>query len=246
MTDTPAAPATTPDTAPDAATGLPWGKLIALLAILAAVVVGVKFLPIAEWTAAIEAWTKSLGWWGPVAFAAVYVAASIALIPASALTIAAGAIFGLLGGFVVVSIASTLSAAVALLIARFLAREKVAAMAASNAKFRAVDRAVSEGGWKIVAMLRLSPAIPFNLLNYMLGLTSIPFWRCVLTSWIAMMPGTLLYVYLGYIGKTTAAGEGKSPGEWALLVVGLLATIAVTVYLTRLAKQELAKETQIA
>lgn len=219
-------------------------KIALAVAALVAVVVGVKFLPVDQWTRSLQVWVESLGWWGPIAFAAIYVLMALLLIPASALTIAAGVIFGLAGGFVLVSIASTTAAAVALLIARYAAREKVAGLAASNAKFAAVDRAVAQGGWKIVAMLRLSPAVPFNLLNYMLGLTSIPFGRCVLTSWIAMMPGTLLYVYLGYLGRSTAGG-GKSPLEWALLAVGLLATVAVTVYLTKLAKRELKSETDV-
>jgi hypothetical protein len=94
-------------------------------------------------------------------------------------------------------------------------------------------------------MLRLSPAVPFNLQNYMYGLTAIRFWPCVLTSWVAMAPGTLLYVYLGTVGRrgleAATGGSSASAGQWALLVVGLIATAAVTVYVTRLAKRALAR-----
>ena len=163
---------------------------------------------------------------------------------------AAGAIFGLVRGTITVSLASTTGAALALLIARYLARDRVAKMFEQNPKFEAIDKAVGERGWKIVAMLRLSPAVPFNLQNYLYGLTSIRFWPCVLTSWVAMLPGTFMYVYLGTIsreGLEAAAGVrgGKSPGEWALLITGLVATVVVTVYVTRLATRAIKQRTQI-
>ena len=221
--------------------GWPIGKIAGGLAVLLGVFVAIRQLPIADWVERLETTVRDLGVWGPIVFAVTYILAAVALVPASALTIAAGALFGLWWGFVIVSLSSTASAAVALLIARYLARERVEKIAASNPKFRAIDRAVATGGWKVVAMLRLSPAIPFNLQNYFYGLTSISFWRCILTSWIAMMPGTFLYVYFGYAGKEAASGDGGT-AQWVLLGVGLVATIAVTVYLTKLAKKELAAQ----
>jgi hypothetical protein len=135
------------------------------------------------------------------------------------------------------------------LIARYVAREKVSRMARGNPKFGAIDRAIGEGGWKIVALLRLSPAIPFNLQNYLYGLTPIRFWPCVLTSAIFMMPGTLLYVYLGYVGGQgleAASGGGVSTQRWALIGIGLAATVGVTVYVTKLAQKALAKQTALS
>ncbi|MBI1349426.1 DUF547 domain-containing protein [bacterium] len=189
----------------------------------------------------IQSWIAALGPWGPLALGVIYVIGTIFMVPASVLTIAAGALFGLGLGTVTVSVASTLGAALAFLIGRYLARGSVERAIQSRPKLKALDKAIDEGGWKIVAMLRLSPAVPFSLQNYFYGLTSIRFWPCVLTSWVAMLPGTFLYVYIGQAAGSVASGRGKSPMEWGLLVVGLLATVAITVYLTRLARRRLAE-----
>ena len=131
----------------------------------------------------------------------------------------------------------------AFLIARYVARNKVAERAHSNRHFGAIDRAIDEGGWKIVSLLRLSPAIPFNLQNYLYGLTPVRFWPYVLTSWLAMLPGTLLYVYIGHVTGAAVGGQReRSTMKWAMLAIGLLATVAVTVYVTRLAKRKLKEQ----
>ncbi len=221
---------------------------IALIAISLLLIL--RHLPIGAGIEAMQGWIEGLGLWGPVVYGLLYVVAVVLLVPASALTLAAGLLFGLVGGTIVVSLASTTGAALAFLIARHLARERVAKQVAKYPKFHAIDNAVAEGGWKIVALLRLSPAVPFNLQNYLYGLTRIRFWTCVLTSWVAMLPGTFMYVYLGYIGRagleaTGAEGQGRTTGEWIMLIVGLLATIAVTVYVTRLARKSLKKHTDV-
>ncbi|MCH7871989.1 MAG: TVP38/TMEM64 family protein, partial [Planctomycetes bacterium] len=188
------------------------------------------------------------GCWGPLALGAAYVVAALAFFPGSALTLTAGAVFGLAWGTVTVSLASTTAAALAFLIARYLARDKVAKQAQRYPRFKAIDGAIEAGGWKIIAMLRLSPAMPFSLGNYLFGLTAIRFRPYVLASWLFMLPGTFLFVYLGHIGTEglrSAAGaeQGKSPAEWALLGVGLLATIAVSVYVARLSRKALGERT---
>ncbi len=147
---------------------------------------------------------------GMVAFGAAYVVAALTLVPGAALTLAAGALFGPLRGVLVVSLASTTAAALAFLIARHLARRRVEALASHYRAFRAVDRAIAEGGWKIVGLLRLSPAMPFSVENYLLGLTAVRFWPYVLASWVFMLPGTALYVSLGHAGRAAAAGS-RSP-----------------------------------
>lgn len=193
----------------------------------------------------LEDWSAGLGIWGPLVFGLLYVAAVLALLPGSALTLAAGALFGLIGGTIAASLASTTGAALAFLIGRYLARQRIEALLPRYPAFDVVDKAISESGWKIVALLRLSPAVPFNLQNYLYGLTGIRFWPYLLTSWLAMLPTTFLYVYLGDLGWQSlqaAAGDAKhsrSAAEWAMLIVGLLATVAVTVYLTRLARKAL-------
>ena len=173
----------------------------------------------------------------------LYVIATVLFVPGTLLTLAAGAMFGLVGGMITVSIGSTLGASLAFLIARYLARSQIAALADRNRSFGAIDRAIAAGGWKIVVLLRLSPAIPFNLQNYLYGLTSIRFWPYVLSSWLAMMPGTLLYVYLGHVtGAAVNADRERTAAEWVLLAIGLLATLVVTVYITRLARSKLQEQ----
>lgn len=217
-----------------------------LIAVFAAIVlILVRTLPSEELQASFKDWIAGLGVWGPIAFVLIYIFATVCLIPGSLVTLAGGAVFGLSLGFALVSVASTTGAALAFLIARYVARAKVAEMAEANAKFAAVDEAISEGGWKIVALLRLSPAIPFNWQNYLYGLTRIRFWPYVLTSWIAMMPGTFMYVYLGTVAGAASTGEEKSLWQWGLLIVGLLATIVVTGYITRLARQKLDDQTNL-
>lgn len=181
---------------------------------------------------------------GRALFVAIYVVAALLFVPGSVLTIAAGGIYGLFEGLVLVSIASTTAAALAFLIGRHLARAPVERMARRYTRFGAVDQAIAEGGWRVVALLRLSPAVPFSVGNYLFGLTPLRFWPYVLASWAFMLPGALLYVYLGHLGRVglEAAGGGtRSPAEWAFLVVGLLATAALTLYLTLLARRQLAR-----
>lgn len=190
---------------------------------------------------AIE-WIASLGGWGPVIFIILYILATIAFLPGSILTLGAGFVFGVIWGSVYVSIASTLGAICAFLIGRYLARGWVSKKIAGQEKFQAIDNAVGKEGWKIVGLLRLSPIFPFNLLNYSLGLTKVCLKDYFLASWIGMMPGTVMYVYIGSLaGSLATLGSERSPttGEWILYGVGLVATVAVTVYVTKIARRAL-------
>ncbi|HTH48832.1 MAG TPA: TVP38/TMEM64 family protein [Candidatus Limnocylindria bacterium] len=185
-------------------------------------------------------WFRSLGPGGAAAFVGAYVLACVFFLPGSPLTLGAGALFGVPLGFALVSLASTLGAAASFLIGRFVARGWIARKAAGNAKFGAIDAAIGHEGWKIVVLLRLSPLFPFSLLNYALGLTRVKFRDYLLASWLGMMPGTLLYVWVGALaGDAARLANGqrqRGPAEWALYGVGLLATVAVTLYVARLAK----------
>lgn len=218
--------------------------------IAAALLVFLRALPVNEGVGALRAWIDGLGIWGPFVFACVYVVATVLCLPGSALTLAGGAVFGLLEGTAAVSVGSTIGAALAFLIGRYLARERIAKLTREHPRFDAIDQAIGQGGWRIVALLRLSPAVPFNLQNYLYGVTKIGFWPCVLTSWIAMLPGTFMYVYLGRVGgagveAAAGAGSSKTAAEWVLLGVGLLATVVVTIYVTRLAARAVRQRTQI-
>jgi len=189
---------------------------------------------------------SALGPWSIPPFAVVYALAAVLFVPGSALTIGAGAIYGLLWGTVAVSLGATAGAAGGFLVARYLARARVERWAASNPRFAAIDEAVGREGFKIVLLTRLSPAFPYNLLNYLYGLTRVGFGAYVLASWIGMLPGTVLYVYLGFAGRAVAqAASGRAqrpPAQYAFWAAGLLATVAVTVYVTRLARRALERK----
>ncbi len=189
---------------------------------------------------AFRTWVKELGVLGPLVFAAVYAIAVVAAAPASLLTIAAGGIFGIGVGAVTVYLGAVVGSGAAFLVARYLAREAVARRIEKRPSFAAIDRAVGERGLKIVFLLRLSPVFPFNLLNYALGLTRVRF-RDYMLGALGMIPGTFLYVYIGSLSTevAVASGGGAEYGRLALQVVGGVATLVVTVLVTRIARNAL-------
>jgi len=219
--------------------GQTWLRRIAIGAVVVGVVVLGRALPVDEWLETVKAHVAEMGAWGPIAYGLFYVVAALLFVPGSAITIAAGALFGLGLGTLTVSLASTASAAIAFPLSRTLLRARMEAFLADKPSFKAVDEAVAEGGWKIVGLLRLSPVLPFVVLNYALGLTGVRYVPAVLVSWITMLPGTLLYVYFGAAGAKAAAGGERSWEEWAVLGLGLVATLAVTVVLTKLARKRM-------
>lgn len=215
------------------------GGLVLLAALVAAGRVAGHSVP------ALAERIDAMGAWGPVAFVAVYVVATVALVPGSLLTLAAGALFGLWRGVALVFIAATLGATAAFLVSRYVARSAVERRLARTPGFAAVDRAVAVEGRKIVFLLRLSPLVPFTLLNYALGLTRVRLVDYVVAS-VGMLPGTLLYVYYGKLAGDVAAVAGgvapqRSSAGWAVLTLGLVATVAVTTIVTRIARRALAE-----
>jgi uncharacterized membrane protein YdjX (TVP38/TMEM64 family) len=195
------------------------------------------FLPVKDWVKAFNGWVEQRGAWGYAIFIGAYAIATVLFFPGSLLTIGAGLAFGLLRGFAVVSAGSTFGAALAFLIARYFVRSKVEAAAKHDPKFAAMDEAIGKQGWKMVALLRLSPLLPFNLSNYLYGVTKIGFWPYLAASWVGMLPGTFLYVYIGAAGKEATGGSGGGPWKWILFGAGLVATVVVTIWISRLAKE---------
>lgn len=198
---------------------------------------------------AFAEWVDSLGVWGPIVFVAGYALAVVAFVPGSVLTLAAGAIFGLVEGVIYVIVAATIGACAAFLVSRYVARSAIEQRMADNARFTAIDRAVGQEGRKIVFLLRLSPVFPFNLLNYGLGLTKVGFADYAVAC-LGMLPGTVLYVYYGKLaGDVAALAGGAAPEKdgayYAVLVVGLVATILVTTLVTRTAKRALDEATTL-
>lgn len=225
-------------------TGQRWVTVASIVIVLACLLVLARILPVERAVGYLRGWIEVRGVAGALWFGVAYVVAGLAFVPGAALTMAAGAVFGLVGGTVIVSVSSTLTAALAFLVARYAARRRVAGWAKRNPKFGAIDRAIAEQGWKIVALLRLSPAMPYSLGNYLYGLTAIRFVPYVLASWCCMLPGTILYVFIGHAGAAGVAAASKGTGQTGravLLVVGLTATIAVTFLITRAARRALAQ-----
>jgi uncharacterized membrane protein YdjX (TVP38/TMEM64 family) len=218
---------------------LPLARIALGIAALAGFVVLGRFL--GGYVDVFRDWIAGLGALGPLVFMLGYALGVVAFLPGAALTLAGGTVFGVAQGTAYVWLAAVVGSSAAFLIARYGARGAVERRLAGNARFAAVDRAVGAEGGKIAFLLRLSPAIPFNVLNYALGLTRI---RFVDSLWAAfgMLPGTLLYVYLGSVAgdvASAAAGGGATLQENLVKGIGLLATIAVTVYVTRIARRAL-------
>lgn len=218
-------------------------KLVALAIVIVALFVAFRFLPLGEYLGAFFEFVRSLGVWGPVVLAVVYIIATVFMFPGSILSLGAGFTFGLVKGVLAVMVGSVMGALAAFLLGRTVARDFVEQKASENPKFAAIDRAVEREGFKIVLLTRLSPVFPFNLLNYLFSITKVRTRDYFFATWIGMIPGIIMYVYLGAAAKNLAQIlSGNVEGglvQKALLGVGLVATILVTVYLTRLAREAL-------
>src|SRR5260221_6530002 len=205
-------------------------------------VLALKYLHVQDLLKAALDWIAKLGPWGPVIFVGLYVVATVLFVPGSVLTLGAGAVFGGVLCSVFVSISATFGATAAFLVGRYRARDAIARKIEKNETFATIDRAVADEGWKIVLLTRLSPVFPFTLLNYAFGLTRVKLSHYVLASWIGMIPGTVMYVYLGSLVNVGARHRHRTTGEAGLYGVGLLATVTVTVFVSRLARRALAKK----
>jgi len=188
-------------------------------------------------------WIRDLGWVGAIIFIGIYIVATIAFLPGSILTLGAGVIFGVVQGSILVFFGATIGATGAFLVGRYLARGWVSEKIAGNEKFKAIDAAVGEEGLKIVTLLRLSPVFPFNLLNYGMGVTSVSLKDYFIGS-VGMIPGTIMYVYIGSLaGSLATIGSSSQPTDetvqWIIRIVGFIATVAVTVYVTKIAQKAL-------
>jgi pyruvate/2-oxoglutarate dehydrogenase complex dihydrolipoamide dehydrogenase (E3) component/uncharacterized membrane protein YdjX (TVP38/TMEM64 family) len=223
-------------------------KVILVAALVVAAGVGFFFLPARQWFMHFESYVRSLGTIGPVVVILVYIFCTVLFIPGSAITIGSGTLFGLQTGFIVVVLGANLGALCAFLLARTFLREKVARWADGNPKFRSLDQAIGRQGFKMVLLTRLSPVFPFVLLNYFLGLTAVRTGSYVLANLIGMLPATFLFVYIGAAARDAIAGEmAASAGfyQQILKYAGLLATVAVVVLVTRIARKALREAEQI-
>jgi uncharacterized membrane protein YdjX (TVP38/TMEM64 family) len=217
-----------------------------LAAALVLLAVAAALLPVNDWVREVLAWTSLHRKVSGLIYLALYVIATVCLVPGLLITLAGGALFGFAAGTALVSVSSVAGATAAFLVGRMLAREWVARKTAAWPKFRALDRALRARGFWIVLLTRLSPAFPFNLLNYAYGISEVRLRDYVLGSWIGMLPATALYVYAGAAAASlTQAASGRvqlGGSRWLLLGVGLAATAAVVVLVTRVARRQLERE----
>jgi len=218
-------------------------KVLLLVVLVVVLAAGLTFFPVNHYLARVLEWARGLGSWGPIVVGALYVPACILMLPGMIISLGAGFLFGVVAGTIAVSLGSTLGACAAFLVGRTVARDWISQKVRDNAKFAAVSDAVAREGFRIVLLTRLSPAFPFNLLNYAYGLTEVPFWKYALASWIGMLPGTVLYVYIGStIGSMAELAAGDVHGGTAQTVlkwVGFAVTVVVTVLITRIARKAL-------
>lgn len=199
-----------------------WWRPALLLCLLLAIAVGGRLLGASERLWALRQWLTTLGPWGVLVFILIYIIAVVAIVPGDLITMTAGAIFGSVLGVVVVSIGPTAGASLAFLISRYCARDAVVRWLGGNEKFQKLDRLTAEHGAIIVALTRLIPFFPFNLLNYGFGLTRVPFWTFLFWSWLCMIPGTVLYV-VGADALAQALVQRQVP--WPLIGVFALALL---------------------
>ena len=208
--------------------------LLALAAIAVAFLL-FRYLPIAEWMQEFQVWVQGLGPLGYLVNALTYSVCVVFFIPASILTLGAGALYGLAGGLGVVLLGANLGSALSFLLARTFLRERIEKMTRGNPRFEALDRAIAKEGAKIVLLVRLAPVFPFTYSNYAFGLTGVRPGPYILATFVGMLPGTIGYVYVG----TAAAGAatGGSMASTVLNILGAAATMAVTIFVARLASR---------
>lgn len=208
-------------------------KALAGLALLAAVILAIRMLPVAGWLESFKSWVQGAGAWGYVLYALAYVVCCVLVVPALALTLGAGAIFGFVAGSIVVLIGATLGATAAFLLARTVLRHRVERITSNHVKFRALDRAITREGTKIMWLVRLSGFPPFTWVNYAFGLTGVHLRQYILTTFFGIIPGTLAFTWAGAAGAAALTGTGNR----ILLIVTAAGAVLVSVFIARIALQ---------
>lgn len=208
------------------------------LATASCLVVLISQMPTVTWLSQASEWIAGQGVWAIPVFMAIYIVAAIFGIPNIVLILAAGTLFGLTKGVVSASVADTVSIAACFVIGQTAGRRWLTRVIKADSRFHKLDRVFAKKGWTIVLLTRLSPVLPSNILNYGFSLTKIDFWQYLFFSWLGMLPVIFTYVYIGTFGASILTLD-KSPQGLAFQAVGLLATIGVMFYTTRLAASAL-------
>jgi len=218
-------------------------KYIGIAVVVAALIASTQLVDIQGALTNALNWINNLGPAAALVFMVIYIVATVLFIPASILTLGAGVVFGLIKGSIYVYIAASIGASLAFLVGRYIARGWVEKQIEGNQRFKVIDQAVAEEGMKIVLLTRLSPIFPFNLLNYAYGLTKVTFRDYVLGT-LGILPGTIMFVYVGSLAKnlaTLGSQDVAAPSgiQWTIRIIGFIATVAVTVYVTKIARKAL-------
>ena len=214
-------------------------RRIAIAAGIAVALVALSsFMPVAEWAESLENSLVSRNLLAAMAlFTAVYAIATLLFVPAWVFAVVAGAAFGLVWGLLIAVAATVVSATTAFLLSRYLFRDAVQRRADRHRLFKQLDRAVAKDGWKVVAMMRLTPVLPFTAKNYFFGLTKIGLGAYALATAAGMLPGLLVKVYLGAVGRAVVGM--RDPLQWAMLAIGLAASVAIMLWLGRFSRRRL-------
>jgi len=203
--------------------------------VLLTLAVAARTLPLLDWVKAFAAWANDFGTLGALIYGVVFGGVSVLMVPCLPLTIVAGFTFGMFNGLVAVMFGIALGAAGGFLFSRYAARGAVVCRIARDPRFNAIDEAIARDGWKIIGLLRMCP-VPFGLTNYLYGLTGVGFWRYMGATLVGMLPGSIAFVYFGAFGKQTLNG-GRDPIQLALGAITVVAMIAVTIMLGRIARR---------
>lgn len=212
-------------------------KPVVAIAVLIALLLVLRMLPVAAWLESFKAWVQGQGALGYVLYALVYMVCCVFLIPALALTLGAGAIFGVLAGSLVNLVGATLGATLAFLLARGALRQRIERITSGHVKFRALDRAITQEGTKLMWLVRLSGFPPFTWVNYGFGLTGVRLAPYMLTTFFGIIPGTVLFTSAGAAGAAALTGSGNR----ALLILTAVGAVLVSVFIARLASKAIKK-----
>jgi uncharacterized membrane protein YdjX (TVP38/TMEM64 family) len=225
---------------PKARRPLPLLRIGIAVAVLVAIIVAMRLLPVGAWLIAFQTWVRSTGSAGYVIYALAYIVCCVLFIPASALTLGAGAIFGFAKGSIIVLIGATLGATASFLLARTVLRHRIESMTSGNAKFRALDRAISRDGGKIVFLVRLAVVFPFTYINFAFGLTGIRLVPFIVSTFFGIIPATLAFVYASSTAAQAATGTADRT-KLIINIVGAVVAIIVSGYVARIATQAIRK-----
>jgi uncharacterized membrane protein YdjX (TVP38/TMEM64 family) len=207
-----------------------WTKLIFAAAVVLAVIALMKYFGLFQYVSMqnimnLKAWINGLGAIGPLVYILLFIAACLFFLPGLPVAILGGLAFGPIMGTVWASIGSTTGAALAFLVARYVAREMVEGWAQANPIFKKIDDGVAAQGWRMLMITRLVPVFPFNLQNYAYGLTKIGFPTYVLVSWICMLPGAIAFTFMG---GAIVSGEGNIGRIFMYLAIGAVVLVLIS------------------